>query len=97
MATAKHNFQKLVFNPAGQKLVDFFDEFQKVVKNALGKFTQAINDQFMWAKMPSRLKKTINQTRLSKNTSEQIVTNIEKELMLNSLEAADELQVNTVR
>ena len=26
MATAKHKFQKLVFNPANQKLVDFIDE-----------------------------------------------------------------------
>ena len=66
MATAKHNFQKLVFNPAGQKLVDFLDKFQKLVKNAFGKFTQAIIEQFMWAKMPSYLKKSKNQTRLEK-------------------------------
>ena len=26
MATAKHKFQKLVFNPANQNLVDFLDE-----------------------------------------------------------------------
>ena len=30
-ATAKHKIQKLVFNPANQKLVDFFDELQKLV------------------------------------------------------------------
>ena len=30
MATAKHKFQKLVFNPANQKLVDFLDELQKL-------------------------------------------------------------------
>ena len=28
MATVKHKFQKLVFNPANQKLVDFLDELQ---------------------------------------------------------------------
>ena len=28
MATAKHKFQKLVFNPANQNLVDFLDELQ---------------------------------------------------------------------
>ena len=32
MATAKHKFQKLVFNPANQKLVDFLDELQKLAK-----------------------------------------------------------------
>ena len=34
MAAAKHNFQKLVFNPANQKLVEFLDELQKpAIKN----------------------------------------------------------------
>ena len=35
MATAKQKFQKLVFNQANQKLVDFLDELQKLAKNAL--------------------------------------------------------------
>ena len=30
MATAKHKFQKFVFNPANQKLVDLLDELQKL-------------------------------------------------------------------
>ena len=30
MATAKHKFQRLVFNPANQKLTDFLDELQKL-------------------------------------------------------------------
>ena len=34
MSTAKHIFQKLVFNPANQKLVDFLDELQKLAKDA---------------------------------------------------------------
>ena len=29
LATAKHKFQQLVFNPANQKLIDFLDELQK--------------------------------------------------------------------
>ena len=29
MATAKYMFQRLVFNPANQKLIDFLDELQK--------------------------------------------------------------------
>ena len=36
MATAKHKIQKLVFNPANQKLVDFLDELQKLAKAAFG-------------------------------------------------------------
>ena len=36
MATAKHKFQQLVFNPVNQKLIDFLDELQKLEKNAFG-------------------------------------------------------------
>ena len=33
MATTKHKFQKLVFNPANQKLVEFLDELQRLAKD----------------------------------------------------------------
>ena len=42
MATAKHKFQKLVFNPANQKLIDFLDELQKLAKDAFGIAAHAI-------------------------------------------------------
>ena len=42
MATAKHKFQRLVFNPANQKLIDFLDELQKLAKDAFGVAAQAI-------------------------------------------------------
>ena len=61
MATAKHNFPKLVFKPANQKFVDFLDELQKLAKDAFGIATHAINEQFIYAKMPPHLRKSINQ------------------------------------
>ena len=61
MATAKHKFQQLVFNPANQKLIDFLDELQKKAKDAFGVDAQAIIEQFIYAKMPPHLKKSINQ------------------------------------
>ena len=60
MATAKHKFQQLVFNPVNQKLIDFLDELQKMAKDAFGVAAQAIIDQFIYAKMPPHLKKSIN-------------------------------------
>ena len=96
MATAKHKFQQLVFNPATQKLTDFLDELQKLAKDAFGVAAQAIIDQFIYAKMPPHLKKSINQAHLENGTYEQIVTHLEKELELNSLEYPDETQMNTV-
>ena len=47
MAKAKHKFQKLVFNPANQKLVDFLDELQKLAKDAFGIAAHAIIEQFI--------------------------------------------------
>ena len=57
MATAKYKFQKLVFNPANRKLVDFLDEIQKLAKDAFGIAAHAIIEQFIYAKMPPHLKK----------------------------------------
>ena len=46
--------------------------------------------------MPQHQKKSINQAHLENGTNLQIVTYFEKELELNSFEAPDELQMNTV-
>ena len=96
MATAKQKFQKLIFNPANQKLVDFLDELQKLAKDAFGIAAHAIIEQFIYAKMPQHLKKSIDQAHLENGTYEQIVTHLERELELNGLKAPDELQINTV-
>ena len=96
MATAKHKFQKLVFNLANQKLVDFLDQLQKLAKDAFGIAAHAIIDQFIYARISPHLKKSINQAHLENGTYEQIVTHLERELELKSLEHLDETQVNTV-
>ena len=75
MATAKYNFQKLVFNPANQNLVDFLDELQKLAKDAFGIAAHTIIEQFIYAKMPPHLKKSRNQAHLENGTCEQIVAN----------------------
>ena len=96
IATAKHKFQRLVFNPANQKLIDFLDELQKLAKGAFGVAAQAIIEQFIYAKMPPHLKKSINQAHLENGTYEQIVSHLERELEINGLEAPDEMPINTV-
>ena len=96
MATAKHKIQKLVSNPANQKLVDFLDEFQKLAKDAFGIAAHAIIEHFIYAKMPPHLKKSINQAHLENGTYEQVVTHLGRKLELNGLEDPDELQINTV-
>ena len=96
MAAKKHKLLKLVCNPANQKLVDFLDELQKIVKDPFRIAAYAIIEQFIYAKMPPHLKKSMNQAHLEHGTFEQIVIVLESEIEMNGLEAPDELQINTV-
>ena len=96
MATAKQNFQRLGFNTANQKLVGFPDELQKLAKDAFGVAAQDMMEQFIYAKRPPHLKKSINQAHLENGTNEQIVLHLETELELKGLEAPDEMPINTV-
>ena len=96
MATAKHKFQRLAFNPANQRLIDFLDELQKLAKDAFGVAAQDIIEQFIYAKMPPHLNKSINQVHLESGTFEQTVSHLERELELIVLEAPDDMQINTV-
>ena len=96
MATAKYKPQRLVFNPANQISIDFLDELQKLAKDAFGVAAQAIMEQFINAKMPPHLKKSLNQAHLENGTCEQIVSHLEREFELNGLEAPDEVPINTV-
>ena len=93
---AKHKFQRLVFNPANQKVNDFLSELQKLTKDAIGVAAQAIIEQFIYAKMPPHLMKSINQAHLENGTYEQIVSHLERQLELNGLEAPDEMHLKTV-
>ena len=72
MPTAKHKNQQVVFKPVNQKLIDFLDEVQKLAKDAFGVAAQAIIEQFIYAKMPPHLKKSINQAHLENGTYEQM-------------------------
>ena len=96
MATAKHKCQRLVFNPANQKLIDFLDELQKMAEDAFGVAAQAIIEQFIFAKKPPHLKQVINQAHLDNGTCEKFVPHLERELELNGLEAPGEMPINTV-
>ena len=60
MATAKHRFQRMVFNLANQKLADFLDELQKLAKDAFGATAQDIIEQFVYANIPHSPPEEIN-------------------------------------
>ena len=86
-----------MFNPANQKLIDFLDDLQKLANDAFGVAAQVIIEQFIYAKKPPHLKKSINQAHFENGTYEQIVSHPERELELKGLEAPVEMPINTVR
>ena len=79
IATVKHKFPRLVFSTANQKVIDFPEEIQKLAKNAFGVSTQALIEQFNYAKMyHPHLKKSINQEHLENGTYKQVVSHLGK-------------------
>ena len=76
-AKEKHEFQKVVFNPINQKLVDFPEEIQWLAKDAIEIAVLAFIEQIIYSKVPPHLKKLINWAQVEIGTYEQIFTHLE--------------------
>ena len=95
-ATAKHKWHKLVFDPNTMKLPDFLEERNQGAEKAFGEHAQAMIDSLLYAKLPPKLKRSVNMARLENATYEEIVTHLERELELNGLEEGDDIHVPTM-
>ena len=95
-ATAKHKWHKLVFDPNTMKLPDFLEELNQGAEKAFGERAQAMIDSLLYAKLPPKLKRSVNMARLENATYEEIVTHLERELELNGLEEGDDIPVPTM-
>ena len=95
-ATAKHKWHKLVFDPNSMKLPDFLEELNQGAEKAFGENAQAMIDSLLYAKLPPKLKRSVNMARLENATYEEIVTHLERELELNGLEEGDDIPVPTM-
>ena len=90
-ASAKHRFNRLMFQPENQKLPDFLEDLQESAEKAFGEAAPQLIESLIYAKMPPHLKKSINQAYLENGTYEQIVKHLEREMELNGLEADEPL------
>ena len=95
-ATAKHKWHKLVFEPNTMKLPDFLEELNQGAEKAFGENAQAMIDSLLYAKLPPKLKRSVNMARLENASYEEIVTHLERELELNGLEGGDDITVPTM-
>ena len=95
-ATAKHKWHRLVFDPNTMKLQDFLEELNQGAEKAFGENAQAMIDSLLYAKLPPKLKRSVNMARLENATYEEIVAHLERELELNGLEEGDDIPVPTM-
>ena len=95
-ATAKHKWHRLTFDLNTMKLPDFLEELNQEAEKAFGENAKSMIDSLLYAKLPPKLKRSVNMARLENGTYEEIVAHLERELELNALEESDDLPMATM-
>ena len=85
-ATAKHKWHRLVFDQNTMKLPDFLEELNQGAEKAFGDHAQKMIDSLLYAKLPPKLKRSVNMARLENGSYDEIVAHLERELELNALD-----------
>ena len=63
-ATAKHKWNRLVFDTSTMKLRAFLEELNQGAKKAFGDIAQKMIDSLLYAKLPRKLKRSVKMARL---------------------------------
>ena len=95
-ATAKHKWHCLVFDPNTMKLPVFLEELNQGAEEAFGDNAQEMYDHLLYAKLPPKMKRSVNMARPENGSYDEIVTHLERELELNALEESDDLPMATM-
>ena len=95
-ATAKHKWHRLVFDPNTMNLPDFLEELNQRAEKAFGDHAQKMIDSLLYAKLPPKLKRSVNMARLENGSYDEIVAHLDRELELNALEESDDLPMATM-
>ena len=95
-ATVKHKWHRLVFDPNTIKLPDFLEEINQGAEKAFGDHAQKMIDSLLYAKLPPKLKRSVNMARLENGSYDEIIAHLERELELNALEESDNLPMATM-
>ena len=78
-ATANHKWYRLVFDPNTMKLPDFLAKFNQGAEKAFRDHAQKMNDSLFYAKLPPKLKRSVNMARLENGSYDEIVAHLERE------------------
>ena len=78
------------------KLPDFLEELNQGAEKAFGDNAQKMIDSVLYAKLPPKLKKSINIARPKNGFYDEIVAHLQRVLQLNALEESDDWPMATL-
>ena len=78
-ATAKHKGHRLFFDLNTMKLPDFLEELNQGAEKAFGYHPQKMIESLLYAKLPPKLKRSVNMARLENGSYDEIVAHLERE------------------
>ena len=78
------------------KLPDFLEELKQGAEKAFGDYAEKNIDSLLYAKLPLKLKRSVNMARLENRSYDEIVAHLYRELELNALEESDDLPMATM-
>ena len=78
------------------KMLDFLEELNQGREKTFGENAKSMIDSLLYAKLPPKLKRSVNIAGLENGTNGEIVAHLERELELNALEESDDLPMATM-
>ena len=91
-ATAKHKWHRLILDPNTMKMPDFSEELNQGAEKTFGENAKSMIESLLkYAKLPPKLKRSVNMARLENGTYEEIVAHLELDLF--ALEESYDLPV----
>ena len=78
------------------KLPDFLEELNQDAENAFRENAKSMIDSLLYAKLPPKLKRSVNMAELENGSFEEIVAHLERELELNAFEESNDLPIATI-
>ena len=78
------------------KLPEFLEELNQRAEKAFGENAKSMIGSLLYAKLPPKVKRSVNMARLENGAFEEIVAHLERELERNALEESDDLPMATI-
>ena len=91
-ATAKHKWHHLVSDPKTTKLPDFLQELNQGAEKTLGDNAQRMIDSLLYAKLPTKLKRSVNMAGLENVSYNEIVAHLERDSDFNPIKQFTDCQ-----